>query len=184
MLVFGHRKQCWQTCQHWRLTLTANPYSGACQQRCVYAEALVDAALTEERTLLKTAMLQGAVYQVYSAYIVHLREIAETYNCSDPPSIDNLTALVAAFAGQDVMPPEATELVNLHADKGSWLRQCLDSYEAFQGGQGEPLAISKAGIDLYQENVLQATSDQHLVKTWVDAMSELAVRHRALMHEY
>ena len=165
--------------------MTRNPYTGPCQQRCASAGALVHAAQAEKATsALATAMLQGAVCQLHSAYLLHLREIAENYSLSDPASICTIQQLTDALVGQNMVPVETSEISLLMDDSSSWLTLCLGAYEEFHGGPGSPAEVSHAGIDLYQENLPSAELNPQNIKAWLSAMIELLERHRALMYEY
>lgn len=165
--------------------MARNPYTALCQQRCVSAGALVKAALAEKTTsALATAMLQGAVCQLYSAYLLHLREIAANYSLVDVASISTNGQLTDALSGQNMVPVESGEINLLVDDDRSWLALCLRAYEAFESGSGLLPEVSHAGIDLVQENTPSAEINPQNIQVWLSAMTELLERHRALMHEY
>ena len=165
--------------------MARNPYTALCQQRCVSAGALVQAALAEKSTsALATAMLQGAVCQLYSAYLLHLREIAANYFLTEVASICTIGQLVDALAGQNMVPVESGEISLLVDDERSWLALCLRAYEAFESGPGLLPEVSHAGIDLLQENSPSAELNPQNIQAWLSAMTELLERHRELMHEY
>ncbi|MBV1931535.1 MAG: hypothetical protein KUG71_07445 [Porticoccaceae bacterium] len=165
--------------------MARNPYTGACLQRCVYAEALVKAATKEANTsVLSTALLQSVIFQLDSAYVLHLREIAENYSHPQSLLINDTEPLSRFLAEQGIQSAEVTEIVALIDDNSSWLAQCLYAYREFQSGLGVPAKVSHGGIDLYQDGERQEKISPELVGRWQRAMLELLERHRALMHEY
>ncbi len=161
-----------------------NPYTGACSQRCMYAEALVNAAIEEPVSVLSAALLQSAIFQLDTAYVFHLREIAENYSHTEPSSIRNIKSLARFLAEQNIQSSEVAEIMALIEDRSSWLAQCLHTYSDLQTGVGTPAKVSHGGIDLFQEEDRQKKISLELVGHWQQAMLELLQRHRALMNEY
>jgi hypothetical protein len=165
--------------------MAGNSYTGACLQRCVYAEALIKAAVNADHTsVLKTALIQSAIFQLDGAYVLHLREIAENYGHPESSIISDVGALSRFLAERDIQSAEVAEILALIDDSPSWLAQCLHAYGNFQGGIGAPAKVSRGGIDLYQDEALQEKVSLEAVTRWLGAMLELLERHRALMHEY
>ena len=165
--------------------MVRNAYTGACLQRCVYAEALIKAASKEDHpSVLGTALLQSAIFQLDSAYVLHLRELAENYSHPEPSIINDAGKLGNFLAEQHIQSAEITEIVALLEDSLSWLARCLHAYWEFQTGLGAPAKVSHGGVDLYQEGDFQEKINPEVVRQWQRAMLELLERHRALMHEY
>jgi uncharacterized protein DUF6586 len=165
--------------------MTRNPYTGPCQQRCVSAGALVEAASAEKTSsALATALLQGAICQLHSAYLLHLREIAENYSLVNSASINTIQQLRDVLIGQNMAPVETGEIKLLAEDSSSWLSQCLSAYEMFQNGLLSQPGVSHGGIDLYQENESSVELNAENIKDWLSSMTELLERHRSLMYEY
>jgi len=155
-------------------------------QRCLGAESLLLAAASEKVVSVRTtAMLQGAVFHLYAAYLLHLREIAANYAYTDAQEISTIQQLVDVLGKQDKVAAEGSEMARLIEDRNSWLAKCLTAYwQCLDGPVGQTVQISHAGIDLRQENLPESTPAIGDVETWLAAMLELFDRHRALMYEY
>lgn len=167
--------------------MARNPYTGLCLQRYANAEALVTAigAVTTASSVLAAAMLQGAVFQLYSAYLMHLRDIATACSCSAPADICSARQLLDVLHELDKVPAEASEMDALVEDRGSWLGRCVAVYGALlEGAEPQGVQVSHGGIDVHQENDVVLPITLREVRSWLDAMDELLERHSALMFEY
>ncbi len=167
--------------------MTQNAYTGPCQQRCVAADTLLNLALQETAPARIMATLQGALCQLYSAYLLHLRELAENYSCAYASKISTIVGLVQELAARDVVPAESAEIEALVKDAKSWLSLCLSAYEQFLAGptslHSEPPVGGYREIELHQEGTRTTLSVQS-IQGWLDALNEMFERHRMLMQEY
>lgn len=167
--------------------MARNPYTGLCLQRCANADALVTAigAATASSSVLVAAMLQGAVFQLYSAYLMHLRDIAISYSCAAPADIWSARQLLDILRESDKVPAEASEMDALVEEHGSWLARCLAVYRALlEGVEPQSVQVSHGGIDVRQQHDVILPFTLQEVRVWVDSMNELLERHSALMFEY
>ena len=167
-------------------------YSGECQQRCNNADLLLRILTAEEATAKPpmVALLEGAVFHLYTAYLMHLRDIADSYSCTTPDLVVSLSELIERLAVQGMEPAESLEIKTLLSDKSSWLSCCLSAYDRCLGSRllaetkSQDMQVSNAGIDLHQDHGdLQALTVAD-VTSWHTAMLELSTRHRTLMSEY
>lgn len=128
-----------------------------------------------------TALVEGALYHLESAYRLHLRGLAEGYECGMPAGETSAQALLAALAEHDRSAAEARELADLEAGD-SWLAALLSAHR--QLGEVSVHAARAGGeklIPLRQG----ASGDPTLarVREWLQHLEELVERHHDLMRE-
>lgn len=129
-----------------------------------------------------TALVQGALYHLESAYRLHLRGLAEGYECGMPAGVTSVQTLLAALAERGRTAPEAQELADLEAGD-SWLAALLSAHR--QLGEVSVHAARAEG-----ENLIPlrpgAGGDPTLarVREWLQRLEELVERHHDLMREW
>jgi len=167
-----------------------NPWLSQVNQKLFFAGLLLDQNKQQEdrHGHIELVLCQSAVYQLECAYRHHLREVADTYKCSAPEDISSVEQLAKALEDTGKHPAEATEMMNLEQQAGSWLQQLLSTWRSFQQlPQQSARADSASPIAVMQVNEASQKVLGELNKTqiqnWLAAMHELVDRHRELMIE-
>jgi hypothetical protein len=163
-----------------------NLYRGYCLRHCAHADALVQGVLHDKPgRVLAEAMLSGAVFHVHRAYVTHMREISENYNCPDAASVETAQQLSDLLGEQQLASPEADEIVLLIEDRASWLVRVISAYrEILEPTSSPQIPIASVGITLVQDNSTSPQYSGQDVALWLSAMIEMFERHRELMREY
>lgn len=167
--------------------MSNNPYRGYCLRHCAHTDALLQGLLNGKQaiSILAEAMLNGAVFHLYCAYVTHLREISENYCCPDTAAIITANQLSSVLEQQNQSPSEAGEIVMLLDDGDSWLAKVLRAYHEIMAPPSvQPVPVSSTGIELLQDSSTSSEYTGQDVATWLSAMVEMSQRHRDLMQEY
>jgi len=175
--------------------MPVNPYLSMVNQKLFFSNMLLEQG-TEKKTpadmkssyQLQVALCQSALYQMESAYLNYLREIAHTYQCKEVELISSIEGLIAALDSIEKMPDEAQEIACLTKDPLSWLSRLLLAYQAL------PLPpVMRGSTDRHQESssLLEVRQidesvclDYQLLLDWKKYFIEMVERHRELMYEF
>jgi hypothetical protein len=164
-----------------------NTYLSATLRCCSYADSLLRILQSDVMAtpIQSRALLDGAIFHMYTAHLMHLREIADNYACVDIGDIASASELIVKLAEQDKAPAEAGEINALAEGTDNWLSLILRAYHEIVAGLDlaqEPM--SDAGIILRQtETESPLAYDMSDVTGWLQAMNECFERHRSLMFE-
>lgn len=131
---------------------------------------------------LHRVFLESALHALSTAYLCHLRAIADNYHCIDVAAINDIQLLTQALSAVDRPSPEAAEIQHLMNE--AWLGECLAAQR--QLSLPEPVASynGQADIILVDSQVAATALSSARIKLWMDAFSELTQRHRETMAEY
>lgn len=172
-----------------------NPYLSMVNQKLFFCNMLLEQGLEKKIPAdmkpayqLEIALCQSALYQMESAYLNYLREIAHTYQCKQIELISSIKGLIAALNSIEKMPDEANEIASLTEDPLSWLSRLLFAYKAL------PLPSAVRGVtDRRQQSssLLEVRQldesvclDYQLLQDWKKYFIEMVERHRELMCEF
>lgn len=164
-------------------------------QKLAFTRSLLGAAravgepTNARQRLERQALLDGAVFHLWCAYLHYLRELADIYAVGAPEAINNEVDLHDALGQLDKSPTEATELQNLAARPHSWLWQLLASHRhCWQGAietptpSPRPMGEQIAMVDLDRDKSPVATPEK--LQHWYDELTDLIERHRETSAEY
>lgn len=170
-----------------------NPYVAIVNQKISLCKILLSEGILKNKLLEKKtdvqvdlAFIQSAVYQLESAYISYLKEIAFAHKCKDIESIDSLQKLKVGLVASNKSTGEAQEIELLLGEQQSWLSQLLTEHKKLSL---PPLTISKKNndhsISLLEVKQLDDIMSLNFndVETWLNNLTEILVRNRQLMHE-
>jgi hypothetical protein len=170
-----------------------NPYVAIVNQKISLCKILLSEGILKNKLLEKKtdiqidlAFTQSAVYQLESAYISYLKEIAFAHKCKDVESIDSLQKLKVGLVSSNKSAGEAQEIELLLGEQQSWLSQILREHKKLSS---PPLTISKKNndhsISLLEVKQLDDIMSLNFgdVETWLNNFTEILVRNRQLMYE-
>ena len=137
---------------------------------------------------LQRALEHSALHLLNSAYLCHLRAIADNYHCGDVAVIADDQALLAALVAIDKPAPEAAEIVVLINE--GWLGQLLKAQQ--QLCLPEPPQIPMQAIPAASQSYIALRHDEReeqelnadQLQNWLLALEELVQRHSEMMLEY
>lgn len=104
-------------------------------QKLAYARALLNLAQvqdsddTAKSRLLQRALFDAVVVHLVCAYQHYLRELGESYRIKQLSLIKSEQDLIAVFSEQGKTSSEIDELLQLKADRTSWLARLFNSFE-------------------------------------------------------
>ena len=135
---------------------------GQTNQKLYQARLLVDACDLEANDMaLKSALYEGALFQLHLAYDAYLHELAETAQCR--VSFSSLSSLVSVTP---LVTGEMKELVALSGDNFSWLNQLLSALNTC----AQPQSIATPQVQ--RIGLLEEVSSAGL-RGWYEALSEI-----------
>ena len=117
-------------------------FAQAVNQKMAFASALLaQSQLPARSPVLEKACLESACFQMYAAYRLYLRELAQQYVLPDE-SFEDAEALQQAFFQDQRISPEVAELIELLGRNGSWLSGLLRNYRLLfeRSGAGRSLS--------------------------------------------
>ena len=168
-----------------------NPFLPAVNQKLYFSDLLLQQigrnspAAGRQAENLQLALCQSILFQLEAAYRLYLREVATTYRHSAADTISSVEELVAAMASMGKSPSEAGELVNLEADKASWLAKMLYAHDRLLEVEPQDVVNTASPIAVVQidqgEERHELSAD--LLEEWLGAFRDLIERHREHMVE-
>ncbi len=170
-----------------------NSYFSVVNQKIFFCDILLDQGTSkkdylEENNLhqLEIVLCQSALYQIESAYLNYLREIAVTYQYKLAESIFSVQDLDAGLRDINKEPSEVQEIKSLAESRSSWLFQLLAAFK--QLSLPPPLEVGKnytqspSLLEVKQLDEGICLSYQ-LLAAWRQDFVEMIERHRELMYE-
>ena len=170
-----------------------NPYVAIVNQKISLCKILLSEGILKNKLLekktdaqLELAFMQSVIYQLESAYINYLKEIAFAHKCKDIESIDSLKKLKVVLRSANKSMAESQEIELLLGEQQSWLSQLLREHKKISL---PPLTISKKNndhsISLLEVKQLDDTMCLSFtdIEFWVKSFTEILARNRQLMYE-
>ena len=124
-----------------------NPYVAIVNQKISLCKILLSEGISKNKLLekktnaqLELAFMQSVIYQLESAYINYLKEIAFAHKCKDIESVDSLKKLKVGLLSANKSMAESQEIELLLGEQQSWLSQLLSEHKKISL---PPLTISK-----------------------------------------
>jgi len=137
---------------------------------------------------LQRALEHSALHLLNSAYLCHLRAIADNYHCGDVAVIADDQVLLAALVAIDKPAPEAAEIAVLINE--GWLGQLLKAHQqlCLPESPRVPMqaipAASQSDIALRDDRRGESMMNFDQLQNWFLALEELVQRHSEMMLEY
>ncbi|MBQ0718840.1 MAG: hypothetical protein KBT88_10745 [Gammaproteobacteria bacterium] len=150
-------------------------------------EILAELAREGLRPSLKRALEHSALHLLKSAYLCHLRAIADSYGCADAAEMTDIDALLSALTAIDKPAPEAAEIAVLL--KEGWLGSFLNAQQqlclpaSLRGVAPPPPAVSQSAIALRDDRD-EPAPDADKLYSWLLVLEELVQRQGEMMQEY
>lgn len=157
-------------------------------QARVLIQYLENADLTEVE---RDSYCEASAFHLTCAYRHYLKELAETYHLKSVSGFASEEELINAFVAAKKYPVEASELLSLRDQKGSWLWQLQEHYNSLWV---PPRLVSTAEIDHeHNSNLINLVEigaeglpvfDPSKLNQWLGEFIGLVQRHRQTSAEF
>lgn len=169
--------------------MTISVYLSAVNQKLLFARRLLQVA-QKAGSLdrhAEIAVAQSVAFQLRQAWHWHLKDIAATYQLSDPEQVADADALLNQLTNAGKSPAEAYELVNLIQNPDSWAGSLSGAAAELQSLP----TLRKAQMDADRLPALTLNKGDQGVnwtletaQSWLEGMQELVDRQREVMIEF
>jgi len=148
-------------------------------QKLYFAQLLLDDANTRSNAA-QTALLEGAVFHLATAYRLYLKEIAQSQN-HNTDAVDAGSAC-RELAGKGFVCQELEELVRLE-EGGSWLARLLAACREATGEVAKT-ASSKSSASMIAVADVTDSLDVEVCRQWLRQFQELIETQRESAQEW